>query len=86
MIQWPTKLIQFMERPVPKFSHIAAMTHGMPPVNCRGYGFHIDIENGLAVVYLLRSQWLKLNEYLRKQKWLAVLVTAGTDNESYQSP
>lgn len=84
MSQWPAELIRFLERPVPIYIHLAAAGHEASPFVCRGYGIRADRENGLVWVYIMHSQWLRLSECTQDQSWLAVLLTAGTDNESYQ--
>ncbi|MGE5704276.1 MAG: hypothetical protein ACM32O_17255 [Clostridia bacterium] len=84
MDQWPFAFIHFLERPVPIFIHLAAAKHGMPPLTCRGYGIRADLTNGRLAFFILQSQWLRLRDYMGENSAVAVLLTAGTDNESYQ--
>lgn len=84
MERWPAELIRFIERPVPMYAHLAAGKPGVTPFVCRGYGAQSDQENGEMWIYILQSQWRRLNECMQDKYWLAALLTAGTDNESYQ--
>lgn len=84
MNQLPEELIRFLERPVPLFVHVAAARPGQAPFVCRGYAVRADFENHRIWIAILKSQWPRLSEYLQEQPWLAALLTAGTDNESYQ--
>ncbi|MFD0681680.1 MULTISPECIES: hypothetical protein [unclassified Paenibacillus] len=84
MDRWPAEFIRFMERPVPIFIHVAAARRGVAPFSCRGYAARADLEKDQVWICILQSQWLRLNEYIQELSWLAVLLTAGPDNESYQ--
>lgn len=84
MIHWPKEFLRFLERPVPIFMHVAAAKPGMEPLICRGYGVRLNPDNGEVAVSILLNQWLRLKEYSSDTLWLAVLLTSGTDNESYQ--
>ncbi|MFC0216572.1 hypothetical protein ACFFK0_29685 [Paenibacillus chartarius] len=84
MITWPEEVIGFLRRPVPIFLHVAAARIGKVPFTCRGYGFAAEPESGRLGVYVLKSQWLRLNAYMEGGRETAVLLTSGVDNESYQ--
>lgn len=80
---WPEPFAVFLERTVPKFIHLAAYNHGAAPFGCRGYAFRAEAH--AASVYVVRSQWARLENYMDKRpSRIAVLVTSGVDNESYQ--
>lgn len=81
---FPDELLRFFQRMSPIYIHLAAAAQGMTPFTCRGYGFRDDADNGIVWVYILRRQWPRLNEYLRRSRRLAALMTSGIDNESYQ--
>ncbi|WP_158289721.1 hypothetical protein [Paenibacillus flagellatus] len=82
--QWAAVLTRLMNREVPVYIHLAASKNGEPPFTCRGYGVCVDERDGRIRVAVLASQWRRLREYGGDRQKLAVLATAGTDNESYQ--
>lgn len=84
MKQWPKELTRFLERPSPLFTHVAAVKHGASPFCCRGYGVQADAGNGLLWISILTKQWRRLSDYKADDPYLAVLLTSGLDNESYQ--
>jgi hypothetical protein len=84
MSPWPRELLPFVHRPVPFFLHVSAAWHEVPPFLCRGYGVRLDLEEELIWVYILQSQWLRLSEACPHPGPFSLLMTAGTDNESYQ--
>ncbi|TDF97081.1 hypothetical protein [Paenibacillus piri] len=84
MNAYPDEFVRFLERPVPKFLHLASVRKGQSPICCRGYAARAEYEQSRIWIYILRSQWLRLHEALQPEHWLAVLLTSGVDNESYQ--
>lgn len=84
MNDWPVEWIRFTEREAPVFLHLACAKPGETPYSCRGYGCRLDPERTQLTVYILKSQWPRLQEALGPGRQLAVLMTSGTDNESYQ--
>ncbi len=81
---WTEEVVRFQQREVPVFIHVAAVKEDQTPFTCRGYGYRSDREEGVIRTYVLKSQWLRLNEYAELLRELAVLLTSGVDNESYQ--
>ncbi|MFC5468925.1 hypothetical protein ACFPPD_09335 [Cohnella suwonensis] len=93
MHEWPRELLAFKERSVPVYIHLAAANPGQPPFCCRGYGYHLELAPGAGRMWIsvLKSQWVRLNAYLAanpadrsRSSELTALLTAGTDNRSYQ--
>ncbi|TMV48974.1 hypothetical protein FE783_14980 [Paenibacillus mesophilus] len=84
MKPWPEELIRFLERPSPLFAHVAAVKNGAHPFCCRVYGVQADA-NGLLWISVLTKQWRRLSDYKADGSCLAVLLTSGLDNESYQA-
>lgn len=84
MNHWKDRLTPFWESRAPIFIHLAAARSGHVPYCCRGYGFRTAAEPDRIWIYILRSQWRRLDEYLADNPELAVLMTSGEDNESYQ--
>lgn len=84
MNHWRKRLTPFWESRAPMFIHLAAARSGHIPFCCRGYGFLTDTEPDRIWIFILRSQWRKIDEYLAYNQELAVLMTSGEDNESYQ--
>jgi len=80
---WPDAFARFLERPVPKFLHLAAARPGRSPIGCRGYGALRDGDD--LLVYISQSDWHRFRETLRDGQPLAALLTSGIDNESYQA-
>jgi len=83
-MEWPTELLRFLERPSPLFMHVAAVQKGAAPFTCRCYGVLDRMPEGRVEAYILKSQWFRLQPYLESGRWLALLLTSGLDNESYQ--
>lgn len=83
-MKWPMEFASFLERPVPKFIHLAAWREGQAPFGCRCYGFGPEPGEDVSWIYILRHEWLRLRPSLREGDWLAMLLTSGIDNESYQ--
>ncbi|MDQ1910750.1 hypothetical protein RAC89_09715 [Paenibacillus sp. GD4] len=83
---WPEELLRFVHRQVPFFIHVSAAWHEVPPFLCRGYGVRLHSEEELKLIWvsILHSQWKRLSEARPHPGPLSVLMTAGTDNESYQ--
>ncbi|WP_127529889.1 hypothetical protein [Paenibacillus kobensis] len=84
MNKWPDEINLFLQRPVPIFIHLAAAQKGTTPYISRGYGVQPEPERELLWIYILKTQWLRLKECIENQQHLAVLLTSGVDNESYQ--
>ncbi|WP_276352252.1 hypothetical protein [Cohnella caldifontis] len=80
----PQELIDFTQRHVPIFIHLAAAMPNEVPFLCRGYGFELDAGTERLWVYILKNQGLRLKEYGRPLGILSALLTSGVDNESYQ--
>lgn len=81
---FPAELLHFLERPEPVFIHVAAANKDNIPLGCRGYGIREDLKHELVWVYLLKAQWLRLKPFLENHPWLAVLLTSGVNNDSFQ--
>jgi len=75
---------QFIAKPAPQFIHVAVLIDGHSPFSCRGYAVRMEPDNSVLSVYILRSQWLRIHDTVQQGQWLAVLLTSGSDNESYQ--
>ncbi|AJY73992.1 hypothetical protein [Paenibacillus beijingensis] len=84
MDTYPAELFQFLERLEPIYIHAAVANRNGLPLSCRGYGVREHLEHELVWIYILTSQWLRIQPYLEHQPWLAVLLTSGVDNESFQ--
>ncbi|RAP73369.1 hypothetical protein [Paenibacillus montanisoli] len=84
MSEWPVEIIRFSQRSVPIFIHLAAAGKGMAPFICRGYGYRLDTESDWIWLYILKSQWLRLHDYMKHGREMSALLTSGIDNESYQ--
>ncbi|OXM82656.1 hypothetical protein [Paenibacillus rigui] len=84
MQPYPDELLHFLQRSVPIFIHLAAARPGQIPFSCRGYGFRMESERDVCWIYILRSQWLRMNGAMGARGELAALLTSGIDNESYQ--
>lgn len=78
----PTAFSRFLERPVPKFFHIAASGEGQAPLSCRGYA--CSPEQDVLWISASRAESLRLQAAVQPDGWLALLATSGLDNESYQ--
>ncbi|WP_135556781.1 hypothetical protein [Paenibacillus cymbidii] len=75
---------RLLEPPVPLFIHLAASGADGRPFGCRGYAVVTERERGRIWVSVMRRQWRRLHDTARPDAWLAVLLTSGVDNESYQ--
>ncbi|MBO9596611.1 MAG: hypothetical protein J7559_02140 [Cohnella sp.] len=81
---WPESVKRFLGRQVPIFTHLAAAKPGEFPFTCRGYGYRPSFESERLWLFILKTQWLRMKEYIEHSAELAALLTSGVDNESYQ--
>ncbi|WP_123042421.1 hypothetical protein [Cohnella candidum] len=81
-----TELSRFLERDVPKFIHLAAGRGGRAPFSCRAYACRPEAGQGREHywIYVRESQWARVQEHVKEEAQMAVLLTSGVDNESYQ--
>ncbi|MBW5446056.1 hypothetical protein GE107_08275 [Cohnella sp. CFH 77786] len=83
-MSWPDAFGRFLEREVPKFIHLAACRPDRALFSCRAYACRPEAESGAFRVYIRNVQWQRIREDVRSGSRLAVLLTSGVDNESYQ--
>lgn len=81
---WPVPFLRFLDRPVPKFCHLAAAMPDRLPFGCRVYAIRLIEKLEALDVYILRSQWQRIESDIRSESPMAALLTSGVDNESYQ--
>lgn len=80
----PSQLIDFLNRTEPVFIHLAVSRNNDAPFSCRGYGYRLIPEEDFMCIYILKSQYSRIKKHSELQNQIAVLLTSGDNNESYQ--